>query len=135
MCVQQYIIRTAAQLQADADTVDCAPFLSDIALLISILSRHVLECNDFKLISATIVLHDAIAHVQYGCSSGWAAQDFGCFAEHGKSNPLMAIAPVKLQTEKLLLALLMQQQAIFEAVPLDPRSCPCPSVTLCTYCR
>ena len=29
----------------------------------------------------------------------------------------------------------MQQQAAFDAVPLDPRSCPGPGVKLCTYRR
>ena len=34
-----------------------------------------------------IVLHDAIAIAHNGCSYGWAAQVFKCFAEHGKSIP------------------------------------------------
>ena len=29
----------------------------------------------------------------------------------------------------------MQRQAAFDAVPLDPRSCPGPGVKLCTYRR
>ena len=42
-----------------------------------------------------VVLHDAIAIAHNGCSYGWATQVFKCFAEHGKSRPLVAGAPVK----------------------------------------
>ena len=38
-----------------------------------------------------IVLHDAIAIAHNGCSYGWAAQVFKCFAEHGKSSPLVRV--------------------------------------------
>ena len=48
-----------------------------------------------------IVLHDAIAIAQNGCSYGWAAQVFKCFAEHGKSSPLVASAPVEVQPGRL----------------------------------
>ena len=44
-----------------------------------------------------IVLHDAIAIAQDGCSYGWAAQVFRCFAEHGRSSPLVAGAPIEVQ--------------------------------------
>ena len=47
---------------------------------------------------SNIVLIGAIALAQDGCSFGWAAQVFcsyRCFAEHGKSSPLMAGAPVE----------------------------------------
>ena len=85
-----------------------------------------------------IVLHDAIAIAQNGCSYGWAAQVFRCFAEHGKSSPLVAGAlgaPVELQPDELQLSFQLQQQAAFDAVPLDPRCCPSPGVKLCTYPR
>ena len=79
--------------------------------------------------SINIVLHDAIAIAQRGCSYGWAAQVFECFAEHGKYSPLVAGAPVEVQPDELQLAFQMQQQAAFDAVPLDPRSCPGPGVS------
>ena len=41
----------------------------------------------------------------------WAAQFFRCFAEHGKSSPLMAGAPVKVQPDELVLAFQTMQQA------------------------
>ena len=82
-----------------------------------------------------IVLHDAIAMAQDGCSYGWAAHVFKCFAEHRKSSPLVAGAPVEVQPDELLLAFQMQQQAAFDAVPWDPRSCLGPGVKLCTYRR
>ena len=82
-----------------------------------------------------IVLHDAIAIAHNGCSYGWAAQVFKCFAEHGKSSPLVAGAPVEVQPDELQLSFQMQRQAAFDAVPLDPRSCPGPGVKLCTYRR
>ena len=70
-----------------------------------------------------IVLHDVIAIAQKGCSYGWAAQVFKCFAEHGKSSPLVAGAPIEVRPDELPLSFQMQQQAAFDAVPLDPRSC------------
>ena len=82
-----------------------------------------------------IVLHDAIAIAHNGCSYGWAAQVFKCFAEHGKSSPLVAGTPVEVQPDELQLSLQMQRQAAFDAVLLDPRSCPGPGVKLCTYRR
>ena len=82
-----------------------------------------------------IVLHYAIAIAHNGCSYGWAAQVFKCFAEHGKSSPLVAGAPVEVQPDYLQLSFQMQRQAAFDAVPLDPRSCPGPGVKLCTYRR
>ena len=82
-----------------------------------------------------IVIHDAIAIAYNGCSYGWAAQVFKCFAEHGKSSPLVADAPVEVQPDELRLSFQMQQQAAFDAVPLDPRCCPGPGVKLCTYRR
>ena len=78
----------------------------------------------------SIVPHDAIAIAQSGWVYGWAAQVFKCFAEHGRYSPLVAGAPGELQ-----MAFQMRQQAAFDAVPLDPRSCPGPGVKLCTYCR
>ena len=57
--------------------------------------------------SINVVLHDAIAMAQDGCSYGWAAQVFECFAEHGKSSPLVAGAPVEVQPDELLLAFQM----------------------------
>ena len=80
-----------------------------------------------------IVLHDAIAIAHNGCSYGWAAQVFKCFAEHGKSSPLVAGAPIEVQPDELQLSFQMQLQAAFDAVPLDRRSCPGPGVKLCTY--
>ena len=80
-----------------------------------------------------IVLHDAIAIAQNGCSYGWAAQVFRCFAEHGRSTPLVAGAPVEVQPDELLLAFEAQRQAAFDAVPLDPLSCPGSGLKLCTY--
>ena len=80
-----------------------------------------------------IVLHDAIATAHNGCSYVWAAQIFKCVAEHGKSSPLVAGAPVEVQPDKLQLSLQMQQQAAFDAVRLDLRSCPGSGVKLCTY--
>ena len=74
-----------------------------------------------------IVLSDAIAIAESGCSYGWAAQVFKCFAEHGKYSPVVAGAPVEVQPDELQLAFQMQQQAAFDAVPLDPQSCPGPS--------
>ena len=62
-------------------------------------------------------------------------RSFKCFAEHGKSTPLMAGAPIEVQPDELLLAFEAQQQAAFDAAPLDPRSCPCLGVKLCTYRR
>ena len=50
-----------------------------------------------------IVLHDAIAIAHNGCSYGWAARVFKCFAEHGKSSPLVAGAPVEVQPDELQL--------------------------------
>ena len=44
-------------------------------------------------------------------------------------------APDEVQPDELLLAFQMQQQAAFDAVPLDPRSCLGPGVKLCTYRR
>ena len=82
-----------------------------------------------------IVLHDAIAIAYNGSGYGWAAQVFKCFAEHGKSIPLVAGAPVEVQPDELQLSFQMQQQAVFDAVPLDPRSCPGPGLKLCTYRR
>ena len=82
-----------------------------------------------------IVLHDAIAIAHNGCSYGWAAQVFKCFAEHGKSSPLVAGAPVEVQPDELQLSFQTQRQAAFDAVPLDPRSCPGPGLKLCTYRR
>ena len=85
-----------------------------------------------------IVLHDTIAIIAIahnGCSYGWAAQVLKCFAEHGKSSPLVAGAPVEVQPDELQLSFQMQRQAAFDAVPLDPRSCPGPGVKLCTYRR
>ena len=78
-----------------------------------------------------IVLHDAIAIAHNGCSYGWAAQVFKCFAEHGKSSSLVAGAPVEVQPDELQLSFQMQRQAAFDAVPLDTRSCPGPGVKLC----
>ena len=60
---------------------------------------------------------------------------FKCFAEHGKFSPLVAGAPVEVQPDELHLSFQMQRQAAFDAVPLDPRSCPGPGVKLCTYRR
>ena len=56
----------------------------------------------------------------HGCRCGWAAQSFRCFAEHGKSSPVMASAPDEVQPDELLLALSLQlqQQATFESVIL-----------------
>ena len=82
-----------------------------------------------------IVLHDVIAIAHNRCSYGWAAQVFKCFAEHGKSSPLVAGAPVEVQPDELQLSSQMQRQAAFDAVPLDPRSCPGPGAKLCTYRR
>ena len=56
-------------------------------------------------------------------------------AEHGKYSPLVACANVEVQPDELQLAFQMQQQAAFDAVPLDPRSCPGPGGKLYTYCR
>ena len=47
----------------------------------------------------------------------------------------MAGAPVEVQPDELNLSFQMQQQAAFDAVPLDPRSCPGPGVKLCTHRR
>ena len=60
---------------------------------------------------------------------------FNCFAEHGKSSPLVAGAPVEMRPDELQLAFQMQQQAAIDAEPLDPRSCSGPGVKLCTYRR
>ena len=38
----------------------------------------------------------------------------------------MAGAPVEVQPDELRLSFQMQRQAAFDAVPLDPRSCPGP---------
>ena len=84
---------------------------------------------------SNVVLHDAIALTQNVCSVGRAAQVFRCFAEHGKSSPLMASAPFEIQPDDLLLAFQLQQQATFGAVALNPRSCPGPMLQLCTYHR
>ena len=45
---------------------------------------------------SNIVILDAIAIAQKRGSCGWAAQVFRCFAEHGKSSPLVAGAPDEL---------------------------------------
>ena len=92
------------------------------------------SCQDLGSI-ISIVLHDAIAIAQSGCVYGWAEQVFRCFVEHGRYSPLVAGAPVEVQPGELQLALQMRQQAAFDAVPLDHRSCPGPGVKLCTYCR
>ena len=47
----------------------------------------------------------------------------------------MASAPVEVQPDELQLSFQVQRQAAFDAVPLDPRSCPGPGVKLCTYRR
>ena len=47
----------------------------------------------------------------------------------------MAGAPIEVQPDELLLAFEAQRQAAFDAVPLDPRSCPGSGVKLCTYRR
>ena len=81
------------------------------------------DCWPSKPVTVSfIALHDAIAVAQRECSFGWAAQVFKCSAEHGKSSPLVAGAPVEVEPHELLLALQMQQQATFDAVPLDPRT-------------
>ena len=36
---------------------------------------------------SNIILHYAIAMAQNGCSFGWVAQVFRCFAEHSKASP------------------------------------------------
>ena len=61
-----------------------------------------------------------------GGSYGWAAQVFKCFAEHGKSSPLVAGASVEVQPDELQLSFQMQRQAAFDALPLDPRTLPWP---------
>ena len=43
---------------------------------------------------SNVVLDDAIALAQNLCTFSGAVQVFGSFAEHGKSSPLMAGAPV-----------------------------------------
>ena len=48
---------------------------------------------------------------------------------------MVAGAPVEVQPDELQLSFQMQWQAAFDAVPLDPRSCPGPGVKLCTYRR
>ena len=90
--------------------------------------RCVMEC-----LSARDYLHDAIALAQDGRRFGWAARIVRCTAEHGRSSPLVAGAPVEVQPDELLMAFQMQQQAVFDAVVLDPQSCPGPGVKLCTY--
>ena len=77
----------------------------------------------------------SIAIAQSGCVYGWAAQTFKCFAEHGRYSPLVAGAPLEVQPSELQLAFQMRQQAAFDAVPLDPRSCPGPGVKLYAYHR
>ena len=52
-----------------------------------------------------------------------------------RASPLVAGAPVEVQPDELQLSFQMQRQAAFDAVPLDPRSCPGPGVKLCTYRR
>ena len=83
----------------------------------------------------SIILHDAIAIAQNRCSCGWAAQFFRWFAEHGKCSPWVAGAPAEVQLDKLQLPSQRQQQAAFDAVPLNPPSCPGPEMKLCTYRR
>ena len=56
---------------------------------------------DSAMISNTVV-HEAIALAQAGCSFGWAAKVFRCFAEHGKSSPWMANATVELWPDERL---------------------------------
>ena len=73
-----------------------------------------------------IALHDAITIAYNRCGYGWAAQVCKCFAEHGKSIPLVACAPVEVRPDELQLSFQVQQQAAFDAVPLHPRSCPGP---------
>ena len=47
----------------------------------------------------------------------------------------MANAPVEVQPDELQLSFQMQQQAAFDAMLLDPRSCPGLGVKLCKYRR
>ena len=67
------------------------------------------------------------------CCTACAAS---CNAPTKQKKPLVAGAPVEVQPDELLLpvAFQMQQQAAFDAVPWDPRSCPGQGVKLCT-CR
>ena len=60
----------------------------------------------------------SILHQVDGCSFGWTAQVFRCFAEHG---PLimMAGAPVWVHPDELFLAFQTQRQAAFDTVPLE----------------
>ena len=83
--------------------------------------------------TSKIVLHDALALAQHGCSFEWAAQVFICFAEQGKSRPSTAGAPVEVWPDELLLAFQTQQLANLDALPLDPRFCSGPGVKLWTY--
>ena len=57
---------------------------------------------------------------------------------HRSSNALLSMASTarwclaELQPDELQLAFQMRQEAAFDAVPLDPRSCPGLGVKLCT---
>ena len=93
--------------------------------------QHLKRCKSFTYLGMLFhedgkIRHDAIGIAHNGCSYGWAAQVFKCFAKHGKSSPLVAGAPVEVQPDELQLSFQMQRQAAFDAVPLDPRSCQWP---------
>ena len=83
----------------------------------------------------SLMFHDSVALAQDGCNFGWTAQVCKCFSDHGKSQPVVAGAPVEVQPDSLPEAFEQRRQVAFDAVPLDPRLSSSSGVKLCTYQR
>ena len=99
-------------------------------------SPQILECIGSRQLYQLAALSSAMPLLAHsGCSSGWAAQVFRLFAEHGKSSPLVAASFVEDRPDELLLAFQTQQQVTYEAETLKFRSCPGSGVKLCTARR
>lgn len=65
------------------------------------------------------VFRDSLALAQGGCSFGWAAQVCKCFSDHGKSQLVVAGAPIEVQPDSLPEACEQRWQVAFDAVSLD----------------
>ena len=65
-----------------------------------------------------LVFFSLIALAQDGCSFGWAAQVCMRCSDHGKSPPVVAGAPVEVQSDSLPEAFEHRWQLAFDAIPL-----------------
>ena len=98
-----------------------------------------MQCQDFQqhLLEAQAAAMAGSPSPISGQSEGDAAVDTDASVSFKPlpASPLVAGAPVEVQPDELQLSFQMQRQAAFDAVPLDPRSCPGPGVKLCMYRR